>query len=203
MKYSSLGGNSYAVIFVDGCTRFKVVKFVRKKSNTTAALLSLITDYITPQKLSIKCVRTDNGGEFEREFQREPDRRSITCEHTPPDTPRYNGATERAFGLLREKAITLMKELDDVIKVQREKLRARAMLFARDVTNKPVTTSTDGGKSPYELWFGKFPTADHLRPFGAVGYARRSVREHEMAPKGEKCGNAYSWEFPATSPLAR
>ena len=62
MKHSSLGGNSYVVIFVDECTRFKVVKFVRKKSDTTAALLSLIADYITPQKLSIKCIRTDNGG---------------------------------------------------------------------------------------------------------------------------------------------
>ena len=78
MKHSSLGGNSYVVIFVDDCTRFKVVKFVKKKSNTTAALLSLIADYIIPQKLSIKCVRKDNGGEFEGEFQRELDRRSIT-----------------------------------------------------------------------------------------------------------------------------
>ena len=80
-----------------------------------------------------------------------------------------------------------MEELDDVITVPREKLWAQAMLFECDVTNKPVTTSTDGGKSPYELWFGKFLTADHLRPFGAVGYARRSVREHKMAPKEEKC----------------
>ena len=63
MKHSSLGGNSYVVIFVDDCTRFKVVKFVKKKSNTTAALLSLIAG-ITLQKLPIKCVRTDNGGEF-------------------------------------------------------------------------------------------------------------------------------------------
>ena len=52
MKHSSW--NSYVVIFVDDCTRFKVVKFVKKKSDTTAALLSLIADYITPQKLSIK-----------------------------------------------------------------------------------------------------------------------------------------------------
>ena len=65
MKHSSLGRNSYVVIFLDGCIRFKVVKLVKKKSNTTAALLSLIADYITPQKLSIKCVRTDNGGKFE------------------------------------------------------------------------------------------------------------------------------------------
>ena len=47
MKHSSLGGNSYVVIFVDDCTRFKGVKFVKKKSNTTAALLSLIADYTT------------------------------------------------------------------------------------------------------------------------------------------------------------
>ena len=187
IKHSSLGGNSYIVIFVDDCTRFKVVKVVKKKSNTTAALLSRIADYITPQKLSIKCVRTDNGGKFEGELQRELDRRSITHEHTPPDTPHYNGVAERALGLLREKAITLMEELDDVINVSRDKLWTQAMLFACDVTNKSVTTSTDGGKSPYELWFGKFPTADDLRPFGAVGYARRSVREHKMAPKEEKC----------------
>ena len=116
MKHSSLGVNSYVVIFVDDCTSFMVVKFV-KKSDTTTALLSLIAGYITPQKLSIKCVRTDNGGEFEREFQRELDRRSITHEHIPPDMPQYNGVAERALGLLREKAIALMEELDDVINV--------------------------------------------------------------------------------------
>ena len=36
MKHSSLGGNSYVVNFVDDCTCFKVVKFVKKKSDTTA-----------------------------------------------------------------------------------------------------------------------------------------------------------------------
>ena len=143
--------------------------------------------YITPQKLPIKCVRTDNGGEFEGEFQSELDRRSITHEHTPPDTPQYNGVAKRVLGLLREKAATLMEELDDVINVPREKLWVQPMLFACDVTDKSVTTSTDGGKFPYELWFGKFPTVDHLRPFGAVGYARQRVREHKMVPKGEKC----------------
>ena len=98
-KHSSLGGYSYVVIFGDDCTRSKVVKFIKKKNDITAALLSLIANYITPQKLSIKCVRTDNGGEFEGEFQRELDRRSITHKHTPPDTPQYNGVAERALGL--------------------------------------------------------------------------------------------------------
>ena len=44
-----------------------------------------------------------------------------------------------------------MEELDDVINVPREELWAQAMLFACDVINKSVTTSTDGDKSLYEL----------------------------------------------------
>ena len=32
MKHSSLGGNSYVVVFVEDCTRFRVAKFVKKKS---------------------------------------------------------------------------------------------------------------------------------------------------------------------------
>ena len=67
MKHSNLGGNSYAVIFVNDCTRLKVVKFVKKR-NTTSTLLSLIADYITQQKLSIKCVRTDNGASSRENF---------------------------------------------------------------------------------------------------------------------------------------
>ena len=53
MKHSSLSGNSYIVIFVNDCIRFRVLKFFKEKSNTRAALLSLVADYITPQKLSI------------------------------------------------------------------------------------------------------------------------------------------------------
>ena len=140
MQYSRLGGNSYIVIFVDDCTRFKVLRFAKKMSDTTAVLLSLIVDYIVPQKLSIKCVRTDNGGKFEGEFQRELDRRSITHEHTLPDTAQYNEVAERAYGLLREKAVALMEELDDAINISRERMRAQAMLFACDVTNKSATT---------------------------------------------------------------
>ena len=85
-----------------------------------------------------------------------------------------------------------MEELDN-INEPREKLWAQAMLFACDVTNKSVTTSRVEIKSSYELWFGKAPTSDLVRPFVAAGYARRSVREHKMAPRGV---NARSWESP-------
>ena len=97
--------------------------------------------------LSIECVRTDNGGEFEQEFQRELDRRGITHEHTSPETPQYNAVAERAHGLLRETTLVLLEELDDATNVPRENLWTPAMLFACEATNKPVTTPIDRGES--------------------------------------------------------
>ena len=82
-----------------------MVKFVKKKSESTAELLPLIADYIPPQELSIKCIRMDDGGNFKREFQCELDRRSIAHKHTPPNTPQCNRETERVLGLPLENAI--------------------------------------------------------------------------------------------------
>ena len=200
MKHSSLGGNSYIVIFVDDCTRFKVVKFVKKKSDTTAALLPLIADHITPQKLSTKCVRMDSGGKFEREFQRKLDRRSITHEHMPPDTPQYNGVAERALGILREKAIILMEELDDVTNVPREKLWAQAMLFCATSPTSQSQRQRLGvsRRMNYGLENSLLPIiCDRLERWDTYDRAGVNIRWRQ------KERNAYSWEFPATSPLAR
>ena len=99
-----------------------MVKFIKKQSDTTAVLLPLIADYITPQELSVKCIRPDNGSESEGNFQHKLDRSSITHEHTPPDTPQYNEVVERGLELLRDKAIAILEELDDSINVPRETL---------------------------------------------------------------------------------
>ena len=96
--------------------------------------------------------------------------------------------------------ITLMEELDDVINVPREKLWAQAMLFECDVTNKSVTTSTDGGKSPHELWLENsllLIICDRLERWDTRDGACVNMRWRE------KEINVYSCEFPATSPLAR
>ena len=200
MKHSSLGGNSYVVIFVDDCTRFKVVKFVKKKSDTTAALLSMIADYITPQKLSIKCVRTDNGGDFEEEFQRELDRRSITHAHTPPDTPQYNEVAKRALGLLREEAIILMEALDNVITC-RERSCGLRQCFSRATSPTSQLRRQRMGVSRRT----NYGLKNSLLPIICDRLERWDTRDgtcvHIRWRRKER--NAYSWEFPATSPLAR
>ena len=80
-----------------------------------------------------------------------------------------------------------MEELDDSINVPREKVWAQTMLFACDVTNRFVTTSTEEGMSLCKLWFGTVPIPDHSRLFEVVGYVQRSVHENKMTPRGKNC----------------
>ena len=172
------------MICVDDFTRFKLVSFLKKKSDTAGALKDVIADYIKPAGLDIGAIRTDEGGEFEGEFQRLLIELSIKHEHTHPDTPQYNGVAERALGLLREKTIAMMQGFsvgaDD-------KLWAEAMSFACDMTNMSATTSLEKGVSPYEMWYGRKPVLQHLQPFGTVGYMRQPKRAHKLEPCGVQC----------------
>ena len=76
---------------------------LKKKSDAAAALRNIITEYIVSAGFKIGSIRTEEGGEFEGEFQQVLDSHDITHELTPPDTPQYNGVAERALGLLRKR----------------------------------------------------------------------------------------------------
>ena len=57
------------MICVDDFSRFKTVRFLKKKSDAAAALRNIRAEYITPAGLKIGSILTDEGGEFEGEFQ--------------------------------------------------------------------------------------------------------------------------------------
>lgn len=155
MHAPSLGGSNYVMIIVDDHTRLKVVKFLKKESDATSALRSFIADYITPEKLTIRAIRTDNGGEFEGDIDQVLDELGITHKHTPPDRPQYNGVAERALGLLREKTIVLMQDLKEGAT---DRLWAEAMNFACDMSDMSRTTSNEGGITPHERWHRSSPS---------------------------------------------
>ena len=56
------------MICVDDFSCFKIVRFV-KKSDAAAALRNIIAEYITPAGSKIDFIPTDEGSEFEGEFQ--------------------------------------------------------------------------------------------------------------------------------------
>ena len=68
-----------------------------------------------------------------------------------------------------------------------DRLWAEALNYACDMYNICVTPSLEGGTSPYEKWYGRKPSLQHLQQFGTVGYARKGKRAYKLAPRGEQC----------------
>ena len=148
------------------------------------ALRNTIAEYPTPAGLKIDSIRIDEVGEFEGELQQVLDSHDITHEFTPPDMSQYNGVAERALGLLREKSFAMLQEMTVAAS---DKLWTEGLNYAGDMSNMCVSSSLEAGTSPYEKWYGRKPSLQHLQPFGTVGYARKRKRAHKLAPRGEQC----------------
>jgi hypothetical protein len=56
----------------------------------------------------LKCVRSDNGGEYRGPFERYCRKFSISLEKTPPKTPWLNGLAERMKKTLTERVTTTL-----------------------------------------------------------------------------------------------
>ena len=93
---------------------------------------------------------------------------------------------ERWIGLLREKTITLLVDLEKLAAaLGKEKYWAEAWNHSTDVTNMCTATSNANGITPYPMSYSQSPPLNLLHPFDIVGYLKRM--KHKLAPHGEKC----------------
>ena len=145
---TSLGGNRYAMLCVDGFTRFKMIRFLKHKSDAAKELRDVVAEDIVPAGIKIGTVRTDGGGEFQGEFQSLLKELGIKRETTPPHTPQYNGVVDWALGLLRDKPVALLRAMTAG---KSDRLWAEAMNYACEMSNRCTTTSLNPGVSPYKL----------------------------------------------------
>ena len=85
---------------------FCVDDFTWKESNGVEDLRGIINEDIAPQG-------TDSGGEFDDQLNPFLSERGIKRENTPPHTPQYNGVAEGALGILRDKAVALLRRVTE------------------------------------------------------------------------------------------
>ena len=64
-----------------------------------------------------------------------------------------------------------------------DRLWAEALNYDCDMSNMCVASSLEGGTSPYDKWYGRKLSLQHLQSFGTVGYARKEKRAHKLAPR--------------------
>ena len=161
----SLGGCSYFVTFIDDFSRKVWVSMLKRKSDVFDKF-QIFKNFVENQKgLKIKCLRTDNGGEFcSAEFNNFCRDHGIKRHLTVPGTPQQNGVAERMNRTLMERARSMMSSAK-----MAKRFWAEAVNTACYVVNRSPNTSLEL-KTPEEVWNGKPTDYFNLRVFGCVAY---------------------------------
>ncbi|GJV38920.1 putative RNA-directed DNA polymerase [Tanacetum coccineum] len=100
MKTKTLGGCSYFVTFIDDHSRKVWVYTLKTKDQVLDVFKQFhaLVERQTGKKL--KCIRTDNGGEYIGPFDAYCREHGIQHQKTPPKTPQLNGLAELGDGTL-------------------------------------------------------------------------------------------------------
>ena len=160
----SLGGARYFATFIDDHSRKTWVYVLKTKDqvlNVFKRFVALV-ERETGQKL--KCLRTDNGGEYIGPFDAYCKEKGIRHQFTPPKTPQLNGVAERMNKTLMERVRCLLSHSK-----LPHSFWGEALLAVVHVWNLSPSVPLDF-EAPVKIWSGRDVSYKHLRVFGCKAF---------------------------------
>jgi len=156
-------GNRFFITFTDDYTR-KVWVFMMKKKSETLGVFQRFKQMVeTETGLKLKCLRSDNGGEFTSWKMKDYlSKEGIKHELTVPYSPEQNGVAERLNRTLLEMARAMIygSGVD-------KNLWGEAIVTASYLKNRWPSSSLGENVTPEEAWSGEKPNVEHLKIFGS------------------------------------
>ena len=157
----SLGGNYYALVFVDDYSCFTWTFFISSKSETFQVFRKFAKVVQNEKDLKIKSIRSDHGGEFQNEsFEKFYEHHGISHNFPAPRTPQQNGVVERKNRSLEELARTMLNDNSlpkyfwaDVVSTTCHMLNRVLIIHVLKLT-------------PYEIFKGRKPNVSYFKAFG-------------------------------------
>ncbi|GJX23727.1 retrovirus-related pol polyprotein from transposon TNT 1-94 [Tanacetum coccineum] len=179
----SLGGAKYFVSFIDDYSRRCWVYPIKKKSDVFEVFKVYKARVELDSGTKIKCLRTDNGGEYiGDEFDLFCRQDGIKRRFTTAYTPQQNGVAERMNRTLLERARTMLETAS-----LGKSFWAEAVNTACYVINRSPSTAVEL-KTPIEMWTGKPVNYSDLHIFGSPVYVMYNSQETtKLDPKSRKC----------------
>ena len=176
-------GETWAIVFVDDYSHEVRVYTMHKKSQALEKFQLYIADTKSINK-SLKCIRTDNGGEYiSKKFQDFCRENGIKHELTIPYTPQQNGVAERTWRILFDMARTMLKQSG-----LGNEFWGRAIKMASYIKNRCLNKSTTERKTPYEICYGTKPDLSDLKIFGCPVYAHQPKEHYSKLDDRAKSG---------------
>ncbi|GJR91241.1 retrovirus-related pol polyprotein from transposon TNT 1-94 [Tanacetum coccineum] len=179
----SLGGAKYFVSFIDDYSRRCWVYPIKKKSDVFEVFKVYKARVELDSGKKIKCLRTDNGGEYTGdEFDTFCRQEGIKRQFTTAYTPQQNGVAERMNRTLLERARAMLATAS-----LGKSFWAEAVNTACYVINRSPSTAVEL-KTPMEMWTGKPVNYSDLHIFGSPVYVMYNTQETtKLDPKSRKC----------------
>lgn len=181
MHIASPNGAKYYVVFKDDYSRYKVVYFLKLKSECADSFKLFSKKILCETGKRITTLRSDNGGEYtSHDFQIWLTEERIKQEMSAPHTPEQNGKAERDHRTTVEAARSQIHGKNLPITLWAEAVNHSVYTLNRTLTKQRQVT-------PFEIWHGTKPDISHLRIFGSVAYALIPDGERrKMEPKAIK-----------------
>jgi hypothetical protein len=180
---ASLGGSRYYITFIDDSSRKVWVYFLKNKSDVFETFKKWKAMVETETDLKLKCLRSDNGGEYaDRGFKEFCAANGIRMEKTIPGTPQQNGVAERMNMTLNERARSMRLHAGLPKTFWADAVSTAAYLINRG-PSVPLNC-----RLPEEVWSGKEVNLSHLKVFGCVSYVHiDSDARSKLDAKSRKC----------------
>lgn len=182
METNSIGGSKYFLLFKDDYSHYRIVHFIKHKSEVKDLIETLIRKIKTDTGFKVKVLRTDNGLEFvNKETTSVLQKYGISHQTTVAYTPEQNGKIERENRTIVEAARTMLHT-----KNLNKSLWAESVNTAVYTINRTGTSSIKD-KTPFEIYFRKEPEIKHLRVFGTKVFTHiPKQKRQKWDPKSEK-----------------
>ena len=178
----SLGGAQYFVTFIDDHSRKVWVYPLKMKSQVLQAFKELHASVERETGRKLKCLRTDNGGEYRGPFEDYCKTHGIRHEKVPPKTPQMNGLAERMNRTIAEKVRSMLSHA----KLPKA-FWAEAVKTAVDLINLSPSRPLNG-EIPEEVWSGKKASYGLLRVFGCRAFVHIPKDERgKLDAKSKEC----------------
>ena len=161
----SNGGKRYMLCFIDDYSRKSWVYLLVEKSEAFQQFKAFHKLVEKEKELPLKCLRTDNGGEFNsKEFIDFCKQNGIKRQLTAAYTPQQNGVAERKNQTMMNMVRCLLAD-----KKMPKSFWPEAVMWSCYVLNRCPSAAVKE-VTPQEAWTGLKPTVEHFRVFGCVAH---------------------------------
>ena len=159
MPHPSIGHARFYVLFTDDFSGWRVVFFIKNKSEVPAFFQKFYASLLNETGNTIRTLRSDNGGEYEgNEFKKYLAEKGIRHETSAVYTPAQNGVAERGNRTIMDGARSIL--LDSNLPPS---LWAEAVAYLVYIRNH-VLSSTEK-ITPFEAWNKRKPDLSNIRFF--------------------------------------